>query len=180
MKKFFALDEKLTMSNLQQERQRVIEGLLDYIYRFKDLSLICYDPVEEERLMDICIIGMLYEYCPYPKNLQIPSFTRLVEASRRISMSVRKLAKGLTSQTPRASRQPLKWESKNVEVAMVVETKIASKGKKRERERERERNDIPPPFSILAEELYSILEAWVKDGVVVLPEYKHKATKEEK
>ena len=65
MKKFFALDEKLTLSDLQQERQRVSEGLLDYIRRFRDLSLICYDLVEKERLVDICIVGMLYEYCPY-------------------------------------------------------------------------------------------------------------------
>jgi len=40
MKKFFALDEKLTLLDLQQERQRISEGLLDYIHRFRDLSLI--------------------------------------------------------------------------------------------------------------------------------------------
>ena len=97
----------------------MFEGLLDYIRRFKDLSLICYDPVEEERLMDICITGVLYEHDTYLENLQIPSFTRLVEASRRISMSVRKLAKGSTSQTPSAPRLPWKWESKKVEVAVV-------------------------------------------------------------
>lgn len=65
MKKFFALDEKLTLSDLQQERQRVSKGLLDCIRRFRDLSLICYDPIEKERLVDICIVGMLYEYRPY-------------------------------------------------------------------------------------------------------------------
>ena len=31
MKKFFALDEKPTLLDLQQERQRVCEGLLNYI-----------------------------------------------------------------------------------------------------------------------------------------------------
>jgi len=83
MKKFSALDEKLTLSDLQQERQRISKGLLDYIRRFRDLSLICYDLVEVEILVDICIAGMLYGYCPYLENLLIPSFTRLVEASRR-------------------------------------------------------------------------------------------------
>ena len=96
MKKFFALDEKLTLLNLQQERQRISEGLLDYIHRFRDLSLMCYDPVEEERLVEICIAGMLYEYRPYLGNLQIPSFTRLVKAFRRTSMSMKKPSKGLT------------------------------------------------------------------------------------
>ena len=75
------------------------KGLLEYIRKFRELSLLCYDPVEEERLMDVCISGMLYEYRPYLKNLQISSFTRLVEALRRTSMFVRKPSKGSTSQT---------------------------------------------------------------------------------
>nr|POE69226.1 hypothetical protein CFP56_74650 [Quercus suber] len=51
------LDEKLTLSNLQHEKQRVSEGLLEFIRKFRDLSLLCYVPVEEERLVDVCIIG---------------------------------------------------------------------------------------------------------------------------
>ena len=58
-----------TLSDLQQERQRISEGLLDYICRFRDLSLICYDLVEEERLVVICIASVLYEYRPYLENL---------------------------------------------------------------------------------------------------------------
>lgn len=58
---------------------------------------MCYDPVEEERLVDICIASMLYEYRPYLENLQILSFTRLVEASRRMSMLVKNPSKGSTS-----------------------------------------------------------------------------------
>ena len=97
MKKFFALDEKFTLSDLQQERQTISEGLLDYIRRFRDLSIIYYDLVEEERFVDICIVGMLYEYHSYLENLQIPSFTRLVEAFRRTSMLMRKPSKSFTS-----------------------------------------------------------------------------------
>ena len=57
------------MSDLQHENQRAFEGLLEYIHRFKDLSLLCYDPVEKEKLVDVCIAGMLYEYRPYLENL---------------------------------------------------------------------------------------------------------------
>ena len=131
MKKFLTLDEKLTLSDLHQERQRIYKGLLDYIRRFRNLSLVCYDLVEEERLVDICIVGMLYEYRPYLENLQIPSFTRLMEASKRTSMSVTKPSKGSTSQTTSAPRQPWKRESKNVEIAVVEEPKKATKGRKR-------------------------------------------------
>ena len=61
-----------------------------------------------------------------------------------------------------------------MEVAVVEKPKKAAKGRKRER------SGIPPPFSVLVEELYSILKAWVKDGVVVLPECKPEPTEEEK
>ena len=69
MKKFFTLEEMLTLSDLQHKKQRVSEGLLEYFCRFQDLFLLCYDPVEEERLVDVCITGMLYKYRPYLENL---------------------------------------------------------------------------------------------------------------
>ena len=69
MKKFFTLEEMLMLSDLQHKKQRVSEGLLEYFRRFRDLSLLCYDLVEEERLLDVCIVGMLYKYRPYLENL---------------------------------------------------------------------------------------------------------------
>ena len=123
------------MLDLQHEKQRVFDGLLEYIHRFKDLSL------EEERLVDVCIAGMLYEYQPYLENLQISSFTRLVESTRRTSMSVRKPLKGLTSQAVSASRQPWRTENK-VEVAMTEKPTKIAKGKKRDR------GGIPLPFTV--------------------------------
>lgn len=44
--------------------------------------------------------------------------------------------------------------------------------------RERERGIIPPPFTVSIEELYSILEVWVRYGVVVLPKCKCEPTDE--
>ena len=124
--------------------------------------------------MDVCIASMLYEYWPYLENLQISSFTRLIEAARRTSMSVRKPSKGSTSQAVSMPRQPWRREGKKVEVAMAEEPKKVVKGKKMER------GGIPPPFTVSTEELYNILEAWLKDGVVVLLECKCEPTKEEK
>ena len=147
----------------------MFKGLLNYIGRYRDLSLMCYNPVEEERLVDVCIAGMLYEYRPNLENLQISSFTRLVDASRRTSMSVKKPSKGSTSQATSTPRQPWKRESKKVEVAMVGEPEKVAKGRKRER------SGIPP-FSVSVEELFNILEAWVKDGVEVLHECKCEPT----
>ena len=162
------------MSDLQHEKRRVSKGLLEYIHRFRDLSLLCYDPIEKERLMDVCIVGMLYEYRPYLENLQISRFTKLVEAARRTSMSIRKPSKGSTSQAVSAPRQLWRRENKKVEVAVTKEPKKVAKGKKRDR------GGIPPTFTMSTEELYSILKAWVKDSVVTLPECKHEPTEEEK
>nr|POE55158.1 hypothetical protein CFP56_02160 [Quercus suber] len=141
MKKFFTLEKKLTLSDLHHEKQRVSEGLLEYIRRFRDLSLLCYDFMEEERLLDVCIA-----------------------ATRRTSISVRKPSKGSNSQIVSAPRQPWRRENKKVEVAMTEEPKKVAKGKKRDK------GGTPPPFTVSTEELYSILEAWVKDGLVTLPE----------
>ena len=57
---------------------------------------------------------------------------------------------------------------------MVEKPKKAIKG------RIKERSGIPPPFSVSTEELYNILKAWVKDGMVVLPKCKREPTEKEK
>ena len=85
--------------------------------------MLCYDPVEEERLVDVCITGMLCEYQPYLENLQISSFTRLVEATRRTSMFIRKPSKGSTLQAVSMPRQLWRREIKKVEVAVAKEPK---------------------------------------------------------
>jgi len=89
-------------------------------------------------------------------------------------MPMKKPSKGSTSQATSTPRQPWKQESKKVEAAVVEKPKKAAKGRKRER------SGIPPPFSVSTEELYSILEAWVKDCVVVLSECKREPIEEEK
>nr|POE85847.1 hypothetical protein CFP56_18196 [Quercus suber] len=116
----------------------------------------------------------MFEYRPYLANLQISSFTRLTEAAKRTSMSVRKPSKGSTSQTVSAPRQPWRRENKKVEVVMTEELKKVAKGNKRDK------GGIPLPFTVSTEELCSILEVWVKDGVVTLPKCKHKHIEEEK
>ena len=57
---------------------------------------------------------------------------------------------------------------------MTEEPKKVAKGKKRDR------GGIPLPFTVSTEELYGILEGWVKDGVVTLTKCKHEPIAEEK
>nr|POE82380.1 hypothetical protein CFP56_68724 [Quercus suber] len=126
------------------------QWLLEYSRRFRDLSLLCYDLVEKERLVDVYITGMLYEYRFYLENLQISSFTRLVEAARRKSMSVRKPLKGSTSQAMSTPKWSWRRENKKVEVAVAEESKKGVKGHedpmKEEAENIASSNLAPPPL----------------------------------
>ena len=45
MKKFFSVDDRVTLADLGREKQRLGEELLDYIRRFRDISLSCHDAV---------------------------------------------------------------------------------------------------------------------------------------
>lgn len=67
--------------------------------------------------------------------------------------------------------QELNFTKIEVEVGEQKETKKVTKDKKRER------SGIPPPFFVSVEELYSIQGAWVKDGLVVLPDCKREPTR---
>ena len=89
-------------------------------------------------------------------------------------MSIRKPSNGWTLQAVSRPRQSWRRESKKVEVVVVKEPKKVAKNKKREI------GSISPPFTVSIKKLYSILEAWLKDGVVVLPECKHEPVEEEK
>lgn len=122
--------------NLQQERPEVSKGLLDYIHWFGALFLMCYDPVDEEILVDICIAGMLIKYRPYMENLQLPSFTKLVGFARKTNVSLRKPIKSSTSHTPNVSKPPWKWESKKRSIFhdKVAKVKLVIKNATRERQ----------------------------------------------
>ena len=100
------MDDRVTLVDLGREKQWLEEELLDYIRRFRDISLLCHDVVEEVQFVDLCIARMLYEYKPYLENLQIMSFAQLTEAARRTSCSVKKPSKGTVGGSSSAIRQP--------------------------------------------------------------------------
>jgi hypothetical protein len=135
IKKFFAVDDRVTLANLEREKQRLGEKLLDYIRRFRDISLSCHDAIEEVQLVDLCIAGMLYEYKPYLENLQIMSFAWLTEAARRSSRYVKKPSKGTIGGFSNATKQPWKREreGKKIEISVLEEPKKDYSNKKRER-----------------------------------------------
>ena len=63
--------------------------MVDFVIRFKDLALECYDEQDEGSLVEICVNNIIPDYRVYLENLNITQFTKLIEATRRTFISVK-------------------------------------------------------------------------------------------
>ncbi|KAM5552842.1 hypothetical protein ABKV19_025189 [Rosa sericea] len=88
-RKYFQYEERVTIAQLNNTRQKMGENLVDFVRHFRDLALDCYDEKDEESLVEICISNILPEYRIYLENIGISRFSRLIEAVRKTSMSVK-------------------------------------------------------------------------------------------
>lgn len=52
----------VTLVTLQGTKQRSGEDLMEYIKRFRDITLDCYDHYEEKTLVEMCIGNMIMKY----------------------------------------------------------------------------------------------------------------------
>ena len=73
---YFALNtftekKTVTLATLQATKQRSGENLMEYIKRFKDIALDCYDHYEERTLVEMCMTNMIREYKAVLENLVI-------------------------------------------------------------------------------------------------------------
>ena len=50
------------LTTLQVTKQISSEDLMEYIKRFKDIALDCYDHCEEKTLVEMCMGNMIREY----------------------------------------------------------------------------------------------------------------------
>ena len=62
------------LATLQGTKQRSGKDLKEYIKRFKDIDLDCYDYCEEKTLVEICMGNMIMEYKVVLENLEISQF----------------------------------------------------------------------------------------------------------
>ena len=60
--KCFHEEETVTLATLQATKQRNDKNLMEYIKRFKDIALDCYDHCEERTLLEMCMKNMIKEY----------------------------------------------------------------------------------------------------------------------
>ncbi|XP_075646666.1 uncharacterized protein LOC142617604 [Castanea sativa] len=69
--KYFHGEETVTLATLQAIKQKNEEDLMEYIKRFRDIALDCYDYCEEKTLVEMCMTNMIREYRAILENLEI-------------------------------------------------------------------------------------------------------------
>ena len=62
---------------------------MDFVKKFRDLALDCYVEQDEYALVDIYVNNIITEYRVHLENLSINQFSKLIEAARRTSGSVK-------------------------------------------------------------------------------------------
>ena len=73
--KYFHIEETVTLTTLQATKQRSGEDLMEYMKRFRDIALDCYDHCEEYRAV--------------LENLEISQFAQLLQKARKTAQSVK-------------------------------------------------------------------------------------------
>ena len=76
--KYFHEEETVTLATLQATKQRNGEDLMEYIKRFRDIALDCYDHCEERTLVEMCTTNMIREFRVVLENLEISQFAQLL------------------------------------------------------------------------------------------------------
>ena len=81
--KYFHGEKTITLATLQVTKQRNGEDLMEYIKRFKDIALDCYDHCEERTLVEMCMTNMIIEYKAVLENLEISQFAQLLQKAKK-------------------------------------------------------------------------------------------------
>ena len=81
--KYFHEEETIMLTTLQATKQRNGEDLMEYIKRFRDIALECYDHCEERTLVEMCMTNMIREFRAVLENLEISQFAQLLQKARK-------------------------------------------------------------------------------------------------
>ena len=69
--KYFHGEEIVTLVTLRATKQRSSEDSMEYIKKFKDIALDCYDHCEKRTLVEKCMTNMIRGYRAVLENLEI-------------------------------------------------------------------------------------------------------------
>nr|XP_023914755.1 uncharacterized protein LOC112026305 [Quercus suber] len=155
--KYFHGEETVTLATMQATKQRNGEDLMEYIKRFRDIALDCYDHCEEKTLVEMCMTNMIREYRAVLENLEISQFAQLLQKARKTAQSLK------PSTNKRSAPQ-----------AIAISTS------ERRRKTDGKEYDTPPPIPCTAKELDVLLDKWIADGVFKPNQVAREPTEEER
>ncbi|XP_023884543.1 uncharacterized protein LOC111996778 [Quercus suber] len=155
--KYFHGEETVTLATLQATKQRNGEDLMEYIKRFRDIALDCYNHCEERTLVEMCMTNMIREYRAVLENLEISQFAQLLQKARKTAQSIKPST-----------------DKRSVLQAMAVSTS------ERRMKTDRKEYDTPPPIPCTAKELDVLLDKWIADGVFKPIQVTREPTQEER
>ena len=140
---------------------------MEYIERFWERSLDIHDVCDEKELVKICIQGMFTEYAVHLENLNLYSFTTLVENARRTNNSV-----------SRQQEDSLRFGKRNASVNSVEgEQPTVNKKSRNDKSRGSTPNlTFPCPMG----KVHAILDDWLRNEDIKLPRVERQPTAIEK
>lgn len=113
----------------------------------------------EKMLVDVCLLRMIEEYCIFLKNLSFPSFFKLIEAARHPKESLR------SSSASWSSSSSYLVATFDRERDLDRPSQGTNPGKMRAQE-----VSILPPFPYGLRKVIILMDKWVKNRSVSLPE----------
>ncbi|GKV13633.1 hypothetical protein SLEP1_g24621 [Rubroshorea leprosula] len=156
--KYFQSEKRITILDLHNTRQYTGEDIMVYVKRFRNLALDCYGGHVESFLVEICINNMFLEYHAILENIKINQLARLHDAARRTTIFVKAISTG-------------KSAMKSIEKKTAVHTLVVSVRGQGQGQKRKDRDMAPPlPIPLTVEELDVLLNQWIVDGAITLPQ----------
>ena len=108
--KYYPSEDKVTFSSLQLVKQSLGEDPIQFIKRFKDVSLDCYGDYEEMELVETSISKILFDYKLNLENLCITQFVDLLQRIKRTTLIMKTkrvpISQAMTASAREKSRRP--------------------------------------------------------------------------
>lgn len=141
----FCAEVKYTLAELGHTKQYLGKDLDLYVKGFYEKALDCSDLVSEETLVNLCLQGKDNEYRAFLESFPFPTFSKLIEASRRMNEFVKKtskLSQTVTTRKPcfeKKANNSSNWESQEAKPSSQKKLSYKS-GRKQEFKAEEEIN----------------------------------------
>ena len=134
---------------------------MEYIKRFRDIALACYDHCEDKTLVEMCMGNMIMKYRAFLENLEISQFAQLLQKARKPAQLVR----------PSSNRSKERKATPQAMTASTGERKRKSEGREYE---------TPLPLPCRPKELDGLLDKWIANGIFKPNQVSREPTEEER